>query len=352
MRHFLIIGVVAAWLTLPTSASPAEKGYLASEFIYEKASFPQCHASTLAEAKAGLVAAWFGGKHEKAPDVGIWVARHVDGKWTESVEAANGVQTSGKREPCWNPVLFQPKEGPLMLFYKVGPNPSKWWGELRTSTDSGKTWTEARRLPDGILGPIKNKPVQLANGDLLSPTSTEHAGWRIHFERSSDGGQTWQATPPVNEKSEMYAIQPSILTHKNGQLQAVGRSKSHKIFETWSDDFGKTWSKLKLTSLPNPNSGIDAVTLADGRQLLVYNHTILDRSPLNVAISDDGKQWKAALVLENEPVGEYSYPAVIQSSDGLVHISYTWKRKLIKHVVIDPKQCVLRDIKDGEWPKE
>jgi predicted neuraminidase len=184
---------------------------------------------------------------------------------------------------------------------------------------------------------------------LLCPSSTEHAGWRIHFERSSDGGRTWQATPSLNDGKEISAIQPSILIHENGKLQAVGRSRQGKLFEIWSDDSGRTWGKMSLTAMPNPNSGIDAVTLADGRHLLVYNHTARGRTPLNAAVSADGKIWKAALVLESEP-GEYSYPAVIQTADGLVHVTYTWKRQRIKHVVLDPKRLLLRDMPDGKWP--
>jgi predicted neuraminidase len=324
-----------------------------SEFIYETAPTPECHASTIVENKAGLVAAWFGGTHERNPDVGIWVSRLQDGKWTTPVEVANGVESPTKRHPTWNPVLFQPKTGPLMLFYKVGPSPSTWWGMLMTSDDAGKTWSTSRRLPDGILGPIKNKPVQLDNGDLLCPTSSEHDGWRVHFERSSDLGKTWTATPPLNDGKEIGAIQPSILFHPGGRLQALGRTRQSKIFEIWSEDHGKTWGKMTLTALPNPSSGTDAVTLRDGRHLLVYNHTAKSRSPLNVALSSDGKKWLAAAVLENDsaaPSG-FSYPAVIQGSDGLVHITYTWKRLRIKHVVLDPKRLELREIIDGVWPQ-
>ena len=326
---------------LPALASAADPAIINSEFIYETAPFPSCHASTIVESGRGLVAAWFGGTAEKNRDVCIWLARLADGKWTAPIEVANGVQADGTRHPCWNPVLFQPKEGPLLLFYKVGPDPDRWWGMLRTSTDDGRSWSEARRLPDGILGPIKNKPVQLANGDLLSPTSTEDQGWRVHFERSGDGGKTWTATPAVNDGKEIGAIQPSILFHKDGKLEAVGRTRQGRVFGIWSGDQGRTWGKMALLDLPNPNAGIDATTLADGRFLLVYNHTPKGRSPLNVAVSSDGKKWEAALVLESDP-GEYSYPAVIQSRDGLVHITYTWKRERVKHVVVDPGRIGLR----------
>jgi predicted neuraminidase len=212
---------------------------------------------------------------------------------------------------------------------------------IRTSQDSGRTWSGAGRLPAQVLGPIKNKPVRLRDGAIVSPSSTESpespSRWRVHFERSVDSGGTWTlARPPGSaDGPQIDAIQPSLLTHPDGRLQAVGRTRSGRIFETWSDNGGQTWSALVLTALPNPNSGIDAVTLRDGRHLIVYNHTTEGRWPLNVAVSRDGKLWHTALVLENDP-GEYSYPAVIQTSDGLVHVTYTWKRERIKHVVIDP----------------
>lgn len=349
-RRLLCLTGLLAFALFPMLASAASPGVVTTEFIYETAPFPQCHASTIVEAKGSLIAAWFGGTREKHPDVGIWVSRHEGGKWTAPVEAANGVQTDGKRHPCWNPVLFQPKTGPLLLFYKVGPSPSSWWGMLRTSDDAGRTWSSARRLPDGILGPIKNKPVQLANGDILSPTSSEHDGWRVHFERSHDLGKTWEKTAPVNDGKEFGAIQPSILFHGADRLGALGRTKQGKVFQVWSEDGGKSWGKLGATSLPNPNSGTDAVTLKDGRHLLVYNHTKSGRSPLNVAVSKDGKDWQAALVLESEP-GEYSYPAVIQTADGLVHVTYTWKRQRVRHVVLDPAKLELKPMPDGVWPK-
>jgi alpha-L-rhamnosidase len=93
---------------------------------------------------------------------------------------------------------------------------------------------------------------------------------------------------------------------------------------------------MTLADLPNPNSGTDAVTLADGRQVLVFNNTPKGRTPLNVAVSDDASAWNVAATLEDAP-GEYSYPAVIQTKDKKIHITYTWQRKRIKHVVIEPE---------------
>ncbi|PYQ72853.1 MAG: sialidase [Acidobacteria bacterium] len=337
----------------PASAS----AIVESEFVFQTAPFASAHASTLVETSDGLVAAWFGGSREGAADVGIWLSRRVKGGWTRPVEVASGVEPDGTRHPCWNPVLFEMATGELWLFYKVGPGPQRWWGMIRTSRDAGRTWSNARRLPDGILGPIKNKPVRLSDGSIVGGSSTESpdrpSTWRVHFERSVDAGRTWTVARPnaSGERPEIDAIQPSILIHPREMLQAVGRSRSGRVFETWSSDRGQTWAPLTLTALPNPDSGIDAVTLRDGRQLIVYNHTREGRSPLNVALSRDGRSWDAALVLEREP-GEYSYPAVIQTADGHAHITYTWRRQRIKHVAIDPAKLTPVPMADGTWPRQ
>lgn len=337
-------------VALAVGGAHASPAIVSAGFINEGAPYPECHASTIAEVSPGqLVAAWFGGTKERNPDVGVWVSRHEDDRWTPGVEAATGVQADGKRFPTWNPVLFQPRHGPLVLFYKVGPNPREWWGMMMTSKDGGRTWGAARRLPNGILGPIKNKPVELADGTWLAPSSTEGNpdGWRVHFEVSHDAGLTWTVSQQPAKGPGFDAIQPGILFYPDGRLEALCRTKQGVVAMTWSKDHGQTWSGLAATDLPNPNSGTDAVTLADGRQLLVYNHSGHrpdepgkgNRYPLNVALSTDGATWQNVLTLESEPLTSgYAYPAVIQTSDGLVHITYTWGRKRIKHVVIDPRK--------------
>ena len=396
----LTVWMWAFALTIVCAACAAEAGpqpgLLEAELIYGTPPPPRCHASTIAEAAGGLVAAWFGGTGEGHADVGIWLARHDGKAWSTPIEVASGIQPDGTRHPCWNPVLFQPKatkrgvETPrpnergmgtsrpnergmetsrpnergmetsrLQLFYKVGPSPRTWWGVLITSADGGTTWSKPQRLPDGFLGPVKNKPIQLPDGAILCGSSTEHDGWRVHFERTPDLGTTWQRIGPIHDGKAFGAIQPTLLVHPGNTLQVLCRTKQCRISESWSADGGKTWSKMADAGLPNPNSGIDAVTLADGRHLLVYNPVgrlkllgrwIRPRTPLCVAVSADGKAWQAALVLETM-VGEFSYPAVIQSADGLVHITYTWQRLRIKHVVVDPAKLVLRPMPDGKWPE-
>lgn len=313
---------------------------LRSEFLNPKT--PSCHAPTISEAENGLVAAYFAGRYEGHGDVGIWITCHDGMEWSNPKEVANGLTPDGKQYPCWNPVLFQAPAGPLFLFYKVGPNCAHWWGMMMRSDDGGQTWSEPERLPDDVWGPIKNKPVLLADGTLVCPSSTEHDGWRVHIEHTADFGRTWHKTDALNDRKRFAAIQPALLCYPSGRMQILCRSKQGVITACWSEDKGQTWDAMHATSLPNPNSGIDAVMLRDGRALLVYNHSTMrrwqwggSRTPLNIAVSNDGVTWTSVLDLENGR-GEYSYPAVIQAEDNFVHVVYTWRRERLRHVVIDP----------------
>lgn len=326
-------------------------GLVQSQFVFESADFPSCHSASLIEVDDGLLVTFFGGTHERHPDVCIYTSRRVQGIWQKPVCVADGIDpTTGKRYPTWNPVLFRPQEGPLFLFYKVGPSPSAWWGMYKTSDDDGQTWSSAKRLPEGILGPIKNKPVQLKDGTIVSPTSIEgpQIGWRVYFERSTDGGISWSKTPLVEQSPDIKAIQPSILIHSDRHLQAIGRTQANgRVFSTWSNDAGQTWSPMELLDLPNCNSGTDAVTLRDGRHVLIYNHSATNkfRFPLALAVSKDGKHWQSLGQLESEPPGQYSYPCIIQTRNNHLHVAYTWKRLKIKHLELDPARLRIQD-----WP--
>ena len=397
LKRSLTVGLcaVAALVGAETAGAKEyhwKKGVVEEQFVYTKAPFAECHSASIAETPEGLVCTFFGGTKERHPDVCIYVSRKPKGsdEWTAPEKVADGVlandpgqwsqadieacaesakkygvstQTQGALDPqkvswpCWNPVLYQVPGGELLLFYKMGPSPSQWLGRLKRSTDNGHSWSAAEALPDGIIGPVKNKPVEI-DGQLVCPSSQEGNGWRLFLDVTPDGGKTWSQIGPLNEKEPWLAIQPSILFHKNGDLQMLFRTRNRRVGTAWSHDRGLTWSPIDSTLLPQNNSGTDAVTLRDGRQLIVYNH-VLDRNgqakgprtPLNVSLSKDGKKWYASLVLEDSPISQYSYPAVIQTSDGYVHFVYTWRRQRIKYVKVDPKKLQMVEIKeDGLWP--
>ena len=344
----------------PPLVEPGDPRIVDAKFIFDpgKAPAPQSHSSAIEELPDGeLAAAWFAGTKEPHVDNSIWFAKTQDGSWQAPIEVVDGTEGETADHRTGNPVLFQPSEegAPLLLFYKVVPQEEggarNWWGMMTRSQDGGETWeapwrlgTDSRlgSLPN-LLGPVKNKPIELADGTLICPSSSEHEGWRVHFEVTRDHGRTWEVIGPIDEATNFNAIQPSLLTYPDGRWQVLCRSREGVIAQSWSDDQGKTWSPITATHLPNPNSGTDAVTLADGRQLLVYNHTVSHapfpsrRNLLNVALSDDGTTWTPVLTLERGE-GEFSYPAVIQAADGQVHLTYTWKRESIRHVVIDPKK--------------
>jgi predicted neuraminidase len=315
---------------------------LQEEFIYDEAPFPSCHASTIASIPGGVIVAWFGGTHENNPDVEIWSSRKMfDGEWTKPVSLANGIQHQDKRYPTWNPVLFKYPNGPLVLFYKVGKNPREWWGEMRVSFDNGITWSEKRRLPEDILGPVKNKPILLESDMLLCPSSKEDevTGWQVYMEMTPDMGKTWKLIGPIGDVKEFDIIQPSILSYEDGRMQILCRSKNDYVVESWSSDNGFTWTNPKASTLPNPGSGTDALTAASNLQVVIYNHnnsvvnhfSQTQRSPLNLGVSEDGEKWKMIHTFEDEK-GEFSYPAIIQDSKGIFHATYTYNRKKIKYV--------------------
>ena len=313
-------------------------------FAVGSTSFPSSHASTIVELKDGsLLAAWFGGTDEGSPDVAIWSSRHSGSGWSTPVELAREPKV-----PCWNPVLFHSRDGRLWFYYKFGPNPLEWAAARRYSRDEGRTWSAVERLPAGILGPIRARPLVLADGTIVSGTSFEEYQMRtIWIERSTDNGETWKKVGPILPAGQTGhggepdngvrtgLIQPSVVSLGKGHLRLYARSTPDiaRICVADSFDEGRRWTSARPLDVPNPNSGIDAVALRDGRIVLVYNDSTTERTPLNLAVSSDGEHFKNFKVLESEP-GEYSYPAIIEDAKGDLDLTYTWNRKSIKYVHI------------------
>lgn len=313
--------------------------------IFDNADVPfnQCHASSIHQiGDDKFLATWFAGTHESNPDVAIWTAVYQNERWGTPVKVADG-NVGNKLFPTWNPVLYQyPQSDTLILFYKVGKNPREWKGYKKLSTDSGLTWSNPFELEGNALGPIKNKPLTLEDGVIISPSSTESLDeiWKAHVEISNDRGKTW-INYPINHQDTIEVIQPSILQHPNGDLQVLCRSKENIVMAAFSKDKGKSWLPWQKTNLQNPNSATDAIRLQNGLFIIVYNPDIAGkdwwegRTKLHIATSKDGINWKDQLVLENGNEGdEYSYPTIIQDDDRRIHITYTWNRKTIKHVIL------------------
>jgi predicted neuraminidase len=317
------------------------------EFIFTSAPFASCHASTLVELPNGdLLAAWFGGSGEGQPDVAIWGAWRRGGHWSAPFPLAREPGT-----PTWNPVLFYSRDGRLWLYYKFGPSPSTWTAARLWSADGAQTWSKPEHLPAGVSGPIKDKPLVLEDGTIVAGTSVEsYRSWAAWIERSTDDGRSWTKhgpitlppasrgpgaaiQAPVTTEGASGIIQPAVVSLGGNRLRLYARSTldigAICVADSW--DRGVTWSAARPLGLPNPNSGIDAVRLHDGRIILAYNHTKSGRTPLNLAVSEDGEQFRMFAVL-GEGAGEYSYPAIIQGKDGSLHITYTWNRTRIRYV--------------------
>ncbi len=308
------------------------------EFIYTAAPFTSAHASTIVELKNGdLLSAWFGGSAEGKPDVAIWFSRRSSGKWSPPAELV--------REPaiaCFNPVFFFSADGKLWLYYKFGPHPSSWSAGRSFSNDNGATWSPIEHLPAGLYGPIRAKPLVLANGTIISGTSVEsYHSWAAWIERSTDNALTWTRIGPIPAPADPTAtgtygiIQPSVIRLKNGTLRMYARSTEQiaKICVADSTDAGLHWTAVHTLDLPNPNSGLDAVALPDGRVVLVFNNTTQGRTPLNLAVSTDGEHFRVFQTLESDP-GEFSYPSMIQSANGDLQATYTWNRQRIRYIRI------------------
>ncbi len=349
---FLLSGIVsvAAWSPAVAQGDPAASAFLVRmEFIYDSAAFPSAHASTIVETdRRTLIAAWFGGTSEGSGDVQIWLSRKTQGqRWSPPVPVT---ETPGM--PAWNPVLFQ-DGSTTWLFFKIGPSPREWIGGYRTSNDDGVTWSQVTYLPAGLLGPVRTKILRLNDGTWLAGTSVEagyrgdtpedapYRSWTAWVERSSDRGRSWTRFGPITVPGQPFGvIQPTLWQNADGVVKMFTRSTERigRIVVSASSDGGTTWSPGQPTELPNPNAGIDVVRLRDGRLVLIYNHLPRGRTAIHIAVSkDDGGTWSAPIVLERGE-GEYSYPAVIQTMDGLIHVTYTWKRTHIRHLVLDPEK--------------
>lgn len=307
--------------------------------------FASCHASSLVRLADGrFLMTWFAGTRESADDVGIWLAERQE-SWS-----APRLVAKVRDLPHWNPVLFVADDGVVHLWFKVSIPGRKrreghsvadgWETWTCVSRDAGVTWSEpvpmvaagADRWDLG-RGPVKNKPIRLADGTWLAPASTESdRDWDVFVDRSEDGGRSWQASPALSHGRAAIAgkgvIQPTLWESAPGQVHMLMRSTGGTVCRADSTDGGRTWSPVVPTELPHNNSGLDVARLPDGLLVLACNPVTSGRTPLSLLISEDnGHTWPRRLDLETGE-GEYSYPAILSVARG-VAVSYTWKRERI-----------------------
>ena len=318
---------------------------LANEFVIPLREGWQSHASHILPLPGGeIYCVFFYGSREGNNDVRIYGAlRNADGRWNEAVPL-----TEDDNMPDWNPVLFRRADGTVFLFYKSGPDCSYWYTRCRTSTDNCRTWGEAYDLVPGDVGgrgPVRNKPIYLADGSILAPGSTEIGEWKCFFDRSTDGGISWQRSDDVRLGDEWLGkyedlrgrgiIQPTLWQTAQG-IHALMRSSEGYIFRADSPD-GIHWCAPYPTHLPNNNSGIDMVQLPDGRLVLCCNPVSANwgqRTPISLYISEDnGTTFQLLSHLYTDSRGGYAYPA-LQYEDGKLHISYTWDRLSIVYMCL------------------
>ncbi|MBF4472919.1 MULTISPECIES: sialidase family protein [Flavobacterium] len=342
--NFSIVLLVLVCVSCASIKKMPNADNISSEFITDQPVTNNSHAATLAEIKPNvLMAAWFGGKHEGAADVGIYYSTYKEKKWSPPQNIIKPSIIQGDTLPCWNPVLFKSKSECLYLFYKIGKNPREWFGAMILSHDNGVTWSDPKYLPDNFLGPIRNKPIEITPGVILcgsSTESTENNKWRAHIEKYTESTGRWSKIEIENNKN-FEIIQPAFLVHSNKSIQVLFRSRHNKLITSWSKDKGEKWIHTDSLDVVNSNSGIDALTVSKKGFLLVNNPLkqgkdwFNGRNVLDVEYSTDGMHWRKLFDLENQKEGEFSYPAIIQTADRNIHILYTYNRKYIKHVVFE-----------------
>ncbi len=314
-----------------------------------------CHSSCLIETSPGtLCAVWKGGPGKGMSNVdikqnvGIWVSQFENGKWNtpkQIVQAPNSV--------CWTPVLSKYPDGKLILFYRIGFDPRHTISLFKCSLDEGVNWSDAEILPAGIVGPTKSKPVFDNEGNMICGSSVEVGSPDDELKATAcwveilSNDRRWTKYGPIEIPEKRFGcIEPGLFWGNNGVLKMVCRDRSNRVdLKGWiwtaeSFDKGKTWSELKKTTLPNPDAGIDTLSLGNEKIILIYNDSHTDRYPLTLALSNDyGNSWTPLFNLEDES-GEF--PSATLDSQGFVHVTYAYMpigkaQRCIKHVVMDLK---------------
>lgn len=357
----------------------------------------QAHAANLMVLKDGTLACvWFGGSMEGRSDISVFMSKldPVNREWSSPVQLSNDQERSEQ-----NPLLFPAPDGSLWLLHtaQFSGNQDTAIVRRRISRDDGATWGEADVLKDLPIGAFVRQPIHVhTDGSWLLPVwdcrVMPGQKWDGSYDesavmRSTDQGATWQR---ILVPDSVGCVHMSIVSASDGGLLGFFRSRwADHIYKTRSDDGGLSWTSPVQTVLPNNNSSIQALRLADGRLAMIFNdssaadaterrQSLYDeleddehseskdapktqqnterrafwgapRAPMTLAISeDDGLTWPWRRNLEvgdgwcmsNDSARslnrEYSYPTLRQAADGSLHVAYTVFRRHIRHARVMP----------------
>jgi len=321
-------------------------GLYVERFINPEQEGSMSHVSSLAPLEDGAIAAaWYSGSREGAKDVTIYLSVFSRGKWGHPVPVVSRESSMAELgryvKKVGNAVLATDESGRLWMFYS-SIFAGGWSGaslNYKHSDDGGITWSDSKKL---LLSPlfnltsnVKNNALALRGGGFLLPVYHELLRKRSELLWFHADG----VFSRVFMTGEGKAIQPSIVHKGGGKLGAFYRNMAEatprKVLYSDSPDMGRSWGPLMNTTLKNPNAGLDVISMGQGL-LAVLNNTEEDRHRLTLEYSSDGgRTWDELRVLEDEEGREFSYPFIEVGSDGVIHITYTYDRKMIKHVSFD-----------------
>jgi predicted neuraminidase len=337
----------------PPASADHGKPFMVEEFINPDPGNRIVHVGSVCELPDGrLVATWYGGTREGAKDVAIFLATKTPGqlaRWSKPKKVVDRISASRELyryiKKVGNPVIFAGSGDRLWLVY-VTISAGGWSGSslnVKMSTDAGATWSNSRRL---TLSPffniselVRNKPLPLSSGGFALPIYHECLGYFPEIlwigPGKEDGSVAFRKSRMAGGQS---FIQPSVVAYGPSLATSFYRCQSDEkaVGMAATKDAGVTWSEPQTLNLPNPNSAVDGILLSDYSNLLALNDSVQNRENLRLAVSNDGgSNWVRIATLESTQGKKYSYPYMIRSRDGLIHLVYTWNRKRIKHVVFN-----------------
>jgi predicted neuraminidase len=340
----LVFGLLLAMVgqAAPTRAETDEPYACRQEVYAYDERFPGVHAASIGQLPSGdLLYTFFGGSGEGDDDVAVWHSRMAVGTddWTHPE-----VLFDDPGKPEGNSVIWHNGEGRTFVFFVTMQGDGWTEANMRFvySDDDGHTWSEPRWLREELGWMLGNRAQRLSNGDVILPVYSEtpsQADWQVGFAISSDDFQTWDFYPEQLAdwpQSPSASIQAEAVELDPGHLLAYMRTGDDFIYSTESFDYGRTWTPAEATDLPNPGARVSLMKLESGNLVLAYNPTNSGRATLRLARSTDGGQtWPDFFDVENAAGQEFSYPQLLQSGDGFIHLAYTHKRMSMRHLVFN-----------------